>query len=145
PDAADSSSTCDDPKKAEGACAPPLSAELPAARHEPGESGHAATENLASGSHPGPVTTLRGSDSEPHVSEELSPQIPPQEDPLSGQKIAQGVAADTLRNNPTAETSSSSLGQQASSGSRGPEGQTRTNVGTSQDSQEENRNTETDT
>ncbi|ORC81280.1 uncharacterized protein TM35_001231000, partial [Trypanosoma theileri] len=144
PDAADSSSTCDDPKKAEGACAPPLSAELPAAPLRPGESGHAATENLVPGSHPGPVTTLRGSDSEPHVSEELSPELSPEKDPLSAQKNVQGVAADTQVNNPKAEpssSSSSSLGQQASSGSRGPEGQTRTNVGTTQDSEEENRNT----
>ncbi|ORC83586.1 uncharacterized protein TM35_000641180 [Trypanosoma theileri] len=148
PDAADSSSTCDGPKKTQSACITGLPAELPAPRHEPGESGHAAIQNLASGNPRGPVTTVRGSDSEPQRTEELSPQIPPQEDPLGSHNNVQGGAADTHVNTPTAETSSSSsssLGQQASSGSRGPEGQTRTNGGTTQDSQEENRNTETDT
>ncbi|ORC84237.1 uncharacterized protein TM35_000471320, partial [Trypanosoma theileri] len=146
-EAAVDSCTCDDPEKKEGACAP-STAKLPAAPLRPGESGHVATENLVPDSRPGPGTGEQRRDSDPHVSEQHGPELQKEKEPLSGHNNVQGEATDTLRNNPKAQPSlSSSLGQQASSGSSGPvtESQTRTNGGTSQDSQEENRNTGIDT
>ncbi|ORC83569.1 uncharacterized protein TM35_000641010, partial [Trypanosoma theileri] len=145
PDAADSSSTCDGPKKTQSACISGLPAKLPATPLQPGDRGQPAIENLAPDSRTGPVTTVRGSDSDPHVSEQHGPELQKEKDPLGSQNNVQGVAADTHVNNPNTQPSSSSLGQRPPSGSSGPEGQTRTNGGTTQDSKEENRNTEIDT
>ncbi|ORC84070.1 uncharacterized protein TM35_000501240, partial [Trypanosoma theileri] len=127
------SSTCGGHEKKESACIsalpePPLPAGPPAARHEPEERGQPATENLASVNPPGPGTGEQRRDSDPHVSEQHGPELQKEKEPLSGHNNVQGEATDTLRNNPKAQPSlSSSLGQQASSGSSGPEGQTRTN------------------